>query len=118
MLNYIRENIENAQEQAKQKISLFLDNLGYKLVTDIHNTDGIETRMYQWMNTQNNHCIQLIWCGKEDWLDLGEFQYKGDLNYMNATQILLVPIRREKLINRKNYVSKKVNELIEALNKK
>ena len=118
MLNYIRENIENAQEQAKQKISLTLNNMGYKLANDIHNTVGIETRIYQWTNTQNNHCIQLIWDGKEDWFDLGEFQYTDNLNYLNANQILLVPIRRDKLINRKNYISKKVDELIEALNKK
>lgn len=61
MLNYIRENIDTAQEQAKQKISLILDIIGYKLVTDIHNTEGIETRIYQWTNTQSKHCIQLIW---------------------------------------------------------
>lgn len=118
MLNNIRENIENAQEQAKQKLSLMLNNRGYQLVTDIHNTDGIETRIYQWKNTKNGHCIQLIWDGKEDWFDLGEFQYTGDLNYLNATQILLVTVRRNKLINRKNYIDKKVDELIEAINKK
>ena len=114
---YIRENIENAQEQAKQKLSLLLDSMDYKMVTDIHHTDGIETRIYQWTNNQNSHCIQLIWDGKEDWFDLGEFQCTDNLNYLNATQILLVPIRRGKLINRKNYVSKKVDLLIEALKK-
>lgn len=118
MLNYIRENIKTAQEQAKQKLSLLMDNMGYKLVTDIHNTNGIETRIYQWTNSQNNHCIQLIWDGKEDWFDLGEFQQTDNLNYLNATQILLVPIRRTKLFYRKNYIDKKVDELIEALNKK
>ena len=30
MLNYIRENIDNAQEQAKQKISLTLENMKFK----------------------------------------------------------------------------------------
>ncbi|MCB0541526.1 MAG: hypothetical protein H6607_02755 [Flavobacteriales bacterium] len=117
MLNYIRENIEHAQEQAKQKLGLALYNKGYKLVTDIHNTDGIETRIYQWTNTQNNHCIQLIWDGKEDWFDLGEFQRTDNLNYLNATQVLLVPLKRTKLINRKNYISNKVDVLIEALKK-
>ncbi len=118
MLNYIRENIENAQEQAKQKISLFLDNMGYQLVNDIHYKEGIEVRIYQWINTQKNHCIQLIWDGKEDWFDLGEFQYTGNLNYLNAIQIILVPLKREKLFNRKYYVSNKVDNLIEALKTK
>lgn len=117
MLNYIRENIDNAQEQAKQKISLTINKNGYKLVTDVHDTVGIETRIFQWINTQNNHCIQLIWDGKEDWFDLGEFQYTDDMNYLNATQILLVPIRRAKLFNRKNYVRNKIDKLIEALNR-
>ena len=115
MLNYIRENIEHAQEQAKQKLGLLLDNKGYTLVTDIHNTEGIETRIYQWTNTRNQHCFQLIWDGKEDWFDLGEFQHISDLNYLNANQILIVPLSRTKLINRKNYIDKKIDLLIEAL---
>ncbi|MES2800618.1 MAG: hypothetical protein V4638_11420 [Bacteroidota bacterium] len=118
MLNYIRENIDNAQEQAKQKISLTLENMNYKLETDIHNTVGIETRIYQWTNTKKDHCIQLIWDGKEDWFDLGEFKYTNDLNYLNADQIVLVPLNRTKWINRKNYIDKKVDELIEAITKK
>jgi hypothetical protein len=117
MLNYIQENIENLQELAKQKLNLVLDKIGYKLVTDIHNTEGVETRVYQWMNTQNNHCVQLIWDGKEDWFDLGEFQYTNNLSYLNANQILLVPIRRTKFINRKNYINRKINELIKAIKK-
>lgn len=92
-----------------------MDNMDYKLVTDIHNTDGIQTRIYQWANTQNNHCFQLIWDSKEDWFDLGEFQYTNNLNYLNATQILLVPISRTKLLNRKNYIEKKIETLINAL---
>lgn len=115
MLNNIRENIENAQEQAKQKLSLILDNMGYKLVTHILNTDGIETRIYQWKNPENGHCIQLIWDGKEDWFDLGEFQHTDNFNYLNASQVVLVPVKRTKLISRKNYMSKKIGLLIEAL---
>lgn len=117
MLKHIQENIDNLQEQAKQKISLMLDKLGYQLVTDVYNKEGIETRIYQWTNTQTNHCIQLIWDGKEDWFDLGEFQYNDNLNYLNAIQITLVPVRRGKLFNRKNYISNKVADLIEALKK-
>lgn len=85
------------------------------MVTDIHNTNGIETRIYQWTNAHKKHCIQLIWDGKEDWFDLGEFQYTDNLNYLNTNQILLVPIRRTKFINRKKYLEKKVSNLIEAL---
>jgi hypothetical protein len=118
MFHYIRENIDNAQEQAKHKISLMLDNMGYKLVTDLHNTKGIETRIYQWTNMQKNHCIQLIWDSKEDWFDLGEFQYTDNLNYLNAIQITLVPVKRAKLFNRMSYISKKVDDLIEALKRK
>jgi hypothetical protein len=117
MLNFIRENIDYAQAQAKQKLSLILDNTGYKLVTDLHNKEGIETRIYQWINLQSKHCVQLIWDGKEDWFDLGEFQCTGNLDYLNATEILLVPIRRGKLLNRKKYINRKVEMLIEALKK-
>lgn len=115
MLKYIRENIDNAQEQAKQKISLILNKMDYQLVTDIHNLEGIETRIYQWTNNQTNHCIQLIWDGKEDWFDLGEFQYNDNLNHLNANQIILIPVRRGKLFNRKNYIRNKVDDLIQAL---
>ncbi len=118
MLYYIRENINNSQEQAKQKISLMLANMDYKLKTDIHNTVGIETRIYQWTNTKKDHCIQLIWDGKEDWFDLGEFKYTDDLNYLNANQLILVPLKRTKWFNRKNYIDKKVDELIEAITNK
>lgn len=105
MLNYIRENIDNAQKQSKQKISRVLDSMDYELVTDIHNTEGIETRVFQWINTQKNHCIQLIWDGRENWFDLGEFQYTDSLSYLNANPIKLVSLNCEKWFNRKNYVS-------------
>lgn len=118
MLKYIRENIDNAQEQAKQKIGLMLGNMDYQIVTDLHNKEGIETRIYQWTNTLTNHCIQLIWDGKEDWFDLGEFQYSDNLNYLNANQIILVPIKIEKIFYRKKYISSKIDDLILAIKRK
>lgn len=117
MFNFIRENIEFAQEQAKQRISLVLKNRGYQLTTDLHHSTGIETQLYQWTNSETKHCIQLIWDGKEDWFDLGEFQFSDNLNYLNASQILLLPIKRTKLFNRKQYILKRVDQLIEALKK-
>lgn len=117
MINYIRGNINYAQELAKQKISLLLNNKNYVLVNDIHNIEGIETRIYQWLNSQTNHCIQLIWDSKEDWFELGEFYNTNNLNYLNAKQLKLVPLRTVKFFNRKDYINKKVDELIAEIKK-
>jgi hypothetical protein len=115
MANYIRSNVEDALAQAKQKISFVLNDLGYTLVNDLHNTQGVETRIYQWTNVQHGHCFQLIWDGKEDWFELGEFECTDNLNYLNARQILLVPVKKEKLWNRKHYIRRKVDQLIQAI---
>jgi hypothetical protein len=117
MLKYIRKNIDYAQKQAIQKISLFLNNIGYALVTDSHNTNAIETRVFQWMDSRTNHCIQLIWDGKENWFELGEFQNSGDLNHFNANQIIIVSVKTQSLLCSKKYVDYKVDNLIEALKK-
>ena len=94
MLNYIKENIIQSQELAKSKINLLLESYGYSLTKDEHNKKGVETRLIQWENVKNNHLIELIWDGKEDWFDLREFESIDNLNYNSSKQITLVKFYR------------------------
>jgi hypothetical protein len=118
MFRHVAENINQTQELAKERINEFLKTHGYVLHLDQHHTKGIETRIFQWINTEKNHGVQLIWDSKEDWYDLGEFVEISNLNYRLAEEVKIFPFHRTKWLNRNKYRIKYVDSIVEQIKTK
>lgn len=110
MLNHIRENIDTAQELAKQELSLMLKEKGYVLIVDKHHTEGIEVRLFKWRNQETKDLVQLIWDGRESWFDLS-VSFAGN----RLEQVIYKPYRSIKRFNRDKYTKRTIEALVRAL---
>jgi len=118
MAKHIRENLDEIYKFVLTIINSKLENNGYSLIRDDHNIEGVETRLFQWSNTKDNHAIQILWDGKDNCFGLGEFDSLTDLSVINSKDIVVISFQITKIFNRKKYRRQIINNLVEALNEK
>jgi len=117
-MKYIRENTDEAYKLILDKINYKLENNGYIISKDLHNIEGIETRVFQWSNIKDNHAIQIIWDGKEQCFGLGEFTSLTNLSIIEVKDIIVIPFKTTRRFFRRKYLNKIIDNLINALNEK
>jgi hypothetical protein len=117
-MNLAAKNILTYQEVARDRVNSFLKSRDYELVKDDWDKDGFHTMTCQWSNYETSDTFQLNWDIKERWFHLGYFDRVDILDYRQAQDLLVLPVRALKLIRRKAYANRIADTLVERLKEK
>lgn len=112
------KNILTYQEVARESLNSFLTSKNYELVLDEWDKEGLQTMLCQWSNYETSDSFQLNWDIRERWFDLGYFNNVDKLNYCQAENLLILPVRALKLFRRRAYAHRKADKLIEKIKEK
>ena len=114
-MHLVTKNILIYQQIVRDRISSFLVPRDYELVLDEWDKVGFQTMLCRWSSHKMTDTLQLNWDIRERWFHLGYFERVTNLDYRQAHDLEILPVKVLMLIRRKAYANRIADKLIEKV---